>query len=217
MDADQLVEASCAQAGSSDFGTDSFREGLERFVDALDREAALTEVGTLAMEAQISGNLVNRLRVTDWISSHPEVVEERVESPTFVLGLPRTGTTLMSYLLDCDPARRSLMRWEATNSIPPPEAATFTTDAAHRGSAHRRRDARCPQPGVQGHPLRGARRAHRVRDVARPGLQESAALDRRLRALLRRVAPRVRPVSRLRVPPSGATGPAVAPRPARGR
>ena len=128
MDVDRLVEASCEQAGSADFGGDSYREGLERFADALDREAELTEVGTLAMEAQITGNLVNRLRVTDWIASHPEVLEQRVEAPLFVLGLPRTGTTLMSYLLGCDPTRRSLMRWEAASSIPPPEAATFTTD-----------------------------------------------------------------------------------------
>jgi sulfotransferase family protein len=82
----------------------------------------------VALESQIVGNLVNRLQVVDWIGSHPEVVNERIERPLFVLGLPRTGTTLLSYLLDADPARRSLMRWEAMSAVPPPEAATFATD-----------------------------------------------------------------------------------------
>src|SRR5581483_11622332 len=46
----------------------------------------------------------------------------------FVLGLPRSGTTYISRLLGCDPARRPLMGWEARDCVPPPEAATFTTD-----------------------------------------------------------------------------------------
>ncbi len=82
---------------------------------------------------------MNRLQVTAWISAHPEVREERIERPLVIVGLPRTGTTLLSYLLDCDPDRRSLMRWEAARSVPPPKATTFTVDPriedARTGSA----------------------------------------------------------------------------------
>jgi hypothetical protein len=45
-----------------------------------------------------------------------------------VLGLPRTGTTLLSELLHRDPANRSLMRWEAADCVPPPTTSTFATD-----------------------------------------------------------------------------------------
>jgi len=38
---------------------------------------------------------------------------KKVERPLVVLGLPRTGTSLASYLLDQDPQRRSLLTWEA--------------------------------------------------------------------------------------------------------
>lgn len=123
-----LLDAACSTTGLDDFGDDAFREGLDVYVSSLDEEAALNEVGRAALDAQIVTNLSNRLRVTDWIAHHPEVGTERVERPLFVLGLPRTGTTLLSYLLDQDPATRSLMRWEAQDSIPPPERATFTTD-----------------------------------------------------------------------------------------
>ena len=45
----------------------------------------------------------NRLRVVDYVKHHPEVNEQRIERPLVVLGLPRTGTSLASYLLDQDP------------------------------------------------------------------------------------------------------------------
>lgn len=128
MDADALVAHACDSAGLDDFGSDSYREGLDRLVDALDREADLTELGGLALEAQITTNLVNRLRVTDWYSTNPEARRRPVERPIVVLGLPRTGTTLLSELLHRDPANRSLMRWEAQDCVPPPRAADFATD-----------------------------------------------------------------------------------------
>ena len=123
-----LIATACDQSGFDDFGGDSFREGLERLVTSIDDEAQLSEIGQAALEAQIGTNLVNRLRVTDWLTHHPGIADERVERPAFVLGLPRTGTTLLSYLLAQDPATRSLMRWEAMNSVPPPRRETFTSD-----------------------------------------------------------------------------------------
>jgi Sulfotransferase family len=128
VDQERLIGTACEQTGLGDFGSDSFREGLDRYVDALDAEAELSEVGTLALEAQVTGNLVNRLRVVDWVARHPEVRDQQVIAPLVVVGLPRTGTTLMSRLLGCDPNRRALMGWEARSCVPPPEAATFTTD-----------------------------------------------------------------------------------------
>lgn len=128
MDADRLVADARAATALSDLGPDTWREGLDRYVAALDAEADLTEVGRLALGAQITANLANRLRVTAWHAAHPELAAERIERPLVVLGLPRTGTTLLSELLHRDPANRSLMRWEAGASVPPPEAAEMATD-----------------------------------------------------------------------------------------
>ena len=44
-----------------------------------------------------------------------------------MLGMPRTGTTVISYLLDKDPARRSLLHWECVHPVPP---ATHRTPCA---------------------------------------------------------------------------------------
>jgi hypothetical protein len=128
MHPDRLVDAAVAQTGLDDFGADAFREGLGVLCAAVTTEAKVNELGTAAIEAQITGNLSNRLRVVDWAKQHPEVREQTVAAPIFILGMPRTGTTLLSYLLHQDNRRRSLLRWEALNAIPPPEAEALTTD-----------------------------------------------------------------------------------------
>jgi hypothetical protein len=128
MEVDALIAAACRDTGLDDLGAESYREGLDVLVGSLEHEAQLTEVGQLALESNITGNLANRLRVTDWVTHHLEVVDDGIERPIFILGMPRTGTTLLSYLYDADPVTRSLMRWESANSVPPPETATFTSD-----------------------------------------------------------------------------------------
>jgi hypothetical protein len=128
LQVDQLVDAAIARAGSDDFGGDSWREGLEVLVGSLTAESALNELGESAMMDQIVGLLVNRLEVEQWYARHPEIEEQEIVAPLFGLGLPRTGSTALSFLLACDTARRSLRTWEAGSPCPPPETATEHTD-----------------------------------------------------------------------------------------
>lgn len=115
----ELLEAAEAETGLSDWGEPSFREGLDVYCDALATEAQLNELGTLAIQANLHGQLTNRLRVVDHAKKH-ELAREAIEQPVFVIGLFRAGTTLLSHLLDRDPANRSLLGWEAADSVPPP-------------------------------------------------------------------------------------------------
>jgi hypothetical protein len=48
------------------------------------------------------------------------VTQERIDSPWVIVGLPRTGTSLLSILLGLDPVARPLLQWEAAHPIPPP-------------------------------------------------------------------------------------------------
>src|SRR6478735_2630007 len=128
MDIDQLVDTACARAGCDDLGEDTWQEGLEVLVRSLDTEAALNEMGVGAMTDQIVGYLVNRLEVERCYADHPEIEEQEIVAPLFGLGLPRTGSTALSFLLAQDPARRSLRLWEASDPCPPPETATEHTD-----------------------------------------------------------------------------------------
>jgi len=115
-------------SGDDDFGGDSWREGLRLLVDACESAPGVNPGGREFVYGQFVAALWNRLRVIDYMKCHPEVNEQRIERPLVVLGLPRTGTSLASYLLDQDPLRRSLLTWEAEDSVPPAPPESLRTD-----------------------------------------------------------------------------------------
>ena len=121
MDAQTIIAAAKAATGLSNFGDEGILDNLTRLVDALNTEARLTERGLQSFQGILTGQLINRLKVEDYLSQHPELLEKPVEKPLFLFGLPRTGTTLAINLLSVDPARRSFLRWEAFDSVPPPK------------------------------------------------------------------------------------------------
>ena len=125
---DALIATACEQTGLDDFGGDSFREGLAIYCESAATEARLNAFGETAIPGAILGALTNRLRITDWMQRHPDVANERIEAPVIVIGMFRAGTTLLSYLLEKDPAHRPLFRWEAGDCIPPPTPETIATD-----------------------------------------------------------------------------------------
>lgn len=126
--ADALEETARAATGLDDFGTSYYREGLERTVDALNTEAGLNDLGRVIQHATISNALMQRLRIEDTYRRHPEINDEVIGGPVFVIGLPRTGTTALSQLVASDPQFRSLRTWESQACTPPPEAATQHSD-----------------------------------------------------------------------------------------
>lgn len=125
---DDLVTRAAERAGLDDFGGDSWRDGLNLLVDTCEAAPGVNPGGRDYVYSQFVDALWNRLRVVDYVKHHPEVSEQRIERPIVVLGLPRTGTSLASYLLDQDPARRSLLTWEAEDSVPPSTPDTLRTD-----------------------------------------------------------------------------------------
>ncbi len=123
-----ILEAARRKTGLSDFGDDAFREALDVLSESLEEEADLSSFGRFVMKGQLVDALSNRLRLLDWARSHPEVREERIERPWIVLGLPRTGTSLLSILFGLDPAVRPLLQWESSHPIPPPDLAGHAED-----------------------------------------------------------------------------------------
>lgn len=130
VSADQILERAIETTGCDNFGGDGFRDGLEQWIAAA--QSPPDGFGSAEAFAQLCDQavrlLANRLRVVDYATQHSAVSRQPIERPLFVLGLPRTGTTAVSYLLDQDPARRSLLLWEAYDTSPPAVTATLRTD-----------------------------------------------------------------------------------------
>jgi hypothetical protein len=115
-----IEEAAVAQTGLTDFGDDSYREGLGILLASLQDEARLNDRGEAFLYPRIVGYLGQRLQVEDWYRRHPEIDEVPIEEPLIGLGLPRTGSTALSMLLAQDPNVRYLRRWESAQPCPPP-------------------------------------------------------------------------------------------------
>ena len=125
---DDVVARAVRRAGLDDFGPPTWREGLEVLLGELNGDDRVSDPGYEAVIGRFVDALWNRLRVIDYARRHPEVRSGEIREPLVILGMPRTGTTVASYLLDQDPAHRSLLNWEAPDSIPPPTAATLRSD-----------------------------------------------------------------------------------------
>ena len=127
--AEKLIEEARKATGIADFDSDSYREGLDVLVRDVNRQIGnYTESGLGRVAGDIGHYLRNRLRVSDYLRQNPELLTRVVERPVFVMGVPRTGTTLMSNLLAADPARRSPLTWEIDDPVPPATSATLRSD-----------------------------------------------------------------------------------------
>jgi hypothetical protein len=120
MRVDELLAAATEQTGLSDFGDESFREGLERLVASINADATLNDFGEAVLPLLITRLLTSRLEIEDWYRRHPEIADEVIAAPLIGLGLPRTGSTALSFLLAEDPDARSLRLWESGQPCPPP-------------------------------------------------------------------------------------------------
>ena len=128
LDERSLLEAACRETRLDDFGGDDFREPLRLVLRGLETEARLTLLGRVVARRDLLGLLVNRLRLTEDRKRHPGIAEQDIARPIFIIGLPRTGTTLLHHLLSQDPASRAPQAWEVMAPSPPPEAATYASD-----------------------------------------------------------------------------------------
>ncbi|PXW35474.1 sulfotransferase [Nocardia sp. 348MFTsu5.1] len=121
---DQLLDVAVTRTGLTDFGDDSFRDGLDVLVTSLRDEAQLNDLGEKVIYDRIIGHLAQRLQVEDWYRRHPEIDDEMIKDPLIGIGLPRTGSTALSILLAQDPSVRYLRRWESATPCPPPSTIT---------------------------------------------------------------------------------------------
>ena len=122
LDADTLLNKATTQTGLTDFGDDAFRESYELLLRSLRDEARLNTQGVIMLQRTILRLLVNRLLTEQAFAEHPEMAQTPIERPLYILGFPRTGTTLLHSLLACDPASRWLRLWEGLHPAPAPES-----------------------------------------------------------------------------------------------
>lgn len=121
LDPDKLIAQARAETGLAEFDEPDIVTPLRALTRALREEARLTAGGQYFWSGRLRGILVARLRGRDWVQRHPEILEERVPPPLVILGLSRTGTTLLHRLIAADSRFYSAAWWECRFPVPAPD------------------------------------------------------------------------------------------------
>jgi hypothetical protein len=125
---DALIGEAVLQTGLDDFGGNSFREGLERLLAAVQAEADMSGEAAERLLDLLRQRLVSRLEIEQYYGLHPELDTLEIGPTTSITGLPRTGTTALVNLLSLDEEFRCLRAWEQTRPVPPPSIETEQAD-----------------------------------------------------------------------------------------
>jgi hypothetical protein len=102
-----------------EFGPRQFAEGLLILLAALEAEANLSLVGRLAVRWDAIRCMRNLLRMRREEERMPGIAETPIRRPLIITGLPRSGTTFLHRLLDCDPMMRSPSCFQTMAPYPP--------------------------------------------------------------------------------------------------
>jgi hypothetical protein len=121
LEIELLITAARRRARLDNFGDETFREPLRRLLASCESEARLNTIGKLALAEDVLQLLINRLQIQRDRLIWPLIGEEAIVAPLYILGLPRTGTTLLHGLLAQDGNTFSApTTWEVMFPSPPP-------------------------------------------------------------------------------------------------
>ena len=116
--AGNLIETAKRRCDFDDFEGDFF-EALSRLLESCQSEARLSLIGKIALKTNVLDTLCSRLQMERDRQLYPNIARQEIREPLFIVGLPRSGTTLLHNLLAADPDHRSPLMWEVMTPSPP--------------------------------------------------------------------------------------------------
>lgn len=129
LDPDELLAIARETTGLNDVGDDLDIEAMRQRLRAIDLESNATHLGRILARNEAVRVLQTRLRLRSAWADHPEILEEEITAPIFVIGPPRTGTTITLELLALDPTLRAPLSWEASHPLPLRNVSDVIDDA----------------------------------------------------------------------------------------
>ena len=122
-----LANAAQQKEGLDDWGPLPFGEPLS-VLAASYASANLNDIGVHILRSGLVHSLRMRLRAQEWIRRHPEITDEVVVAPTVVVGMMRSGTTLLQRLIAADNRFHCAYGWEVVEVAPRLDHSFAETD-----------------------------------------------------------------------------------------
>ena len=146
LDASAIIAEAEERVGLSD-PEPHLHRNLERLVASLNTDGRPSErTWTFAGRGMVN-RTADRLEGLKWIRDFPEIADEPIEAPVFMMGLPRSGTTAFQYLFDHDSRFRLPRKWEVLTPQPPPG---FDPASVARRMAEEEERTRFESPRIKG-------------------------------------------------------------------
>ena len=117
--ASDFIETAKRRCDFDDFGEGDFFEALSHLLESCQSEARLSLIGKIALRTNVLDTLCSRLQMERDRQLYPNIARQEIREPLFIVGLPRSGTTLLHNLLAADPDHRSPLMWEVMTPSPP--------------------------------------------------------------------------------------------------
>jgi Sulfotransferase family len=122
MIAAHLIDTAKRRCGLDHFGHGEFFEALSRLLESCQDEARLNLIGKVALKVDVLETLCARLKMERDRQLYPNISRQEVREPLFIVGLPRSGTSVLHRLLAADPEHRAPLMWEVRSPSPPTRA-----------------------------------------------------------------------------------------------
>lgn len=132
LEVGSLHDAAMEIAGLEDFGDPDHRRPLACLTASLEDEARLTPLGRSIARIRLVGHLVNRLRLIEDRKRVPAIASVPIERPIFIIGPPRTGTSILFRLLAQSESILSPLAWQLQTPSPPPPRHAHRRDMRYR-------------------------------------------------------------------------------------
>jgi hypothetical protein len=114
-----LIRTAKQRCRLDDFGEGEFFEALSRLLQSCQDEARLNLIGKVALKVDVSETLCARLKMERDRQLYPNISRQEIREPLFIVGLPRSGTSVLHRLLVADPEHRAPLMWEVRSPSPP--------------------------------------------------------------------------------------------------
>ncbi|MBV6451244.1 MAG: hypothetical protein MHPDNHAH_01975 [Anaerolineales bacterium] len=118
MDSETLHRLASRETGLSDFGDPYYREGLDVLVQSLAKDANLHFFGRYGTRMVMLTYLSQRLLFAEAQKRTPEIFQSEITAPFVIVGLPRSGTTILHRMLSADPENAGIPMWRLYRPFP---------------------------------------------------------------------------------------------------
>jgi Sulfotransferase family len=120
--ATDLIETAKKRCRLDDFGQGDFFEALSRLLQSCQEEGQLNLIGKMALKVDVLDTLCARLKMERDRQLYPNITRQEIREPLFIVGLPRSGTSVLHRLLATDLEHRAPLMWEVRSPSPPTRA-----------------------------------------------------------------------------------------------